>query len=190
MILPVVAYGHPVLKKIASEIDRNYPDLGQFISDLFETMYASAGVGLAAPQVNRSIRIFVVDASPYADEHPELANSKKVFINPEIIEESGEEWAYNEGCLSLPDLREDVTRKSIIRIRYNDENFNAREDTFDGILARVIQHEYDHLEGKLLVDRINPLRKILLKRKLTDISKGNIEVNYRMTFPLLKKRIA
>ncbi|MDP2424224.1 MAG: peptide deformylase [Bacteroidales bacterium] len=190
MILPVVAYGHPLLKKVAADIDKNYPDLQEFVTNMFETMYASLGVGLAAPQVSRSIRIFIVDCSPYADEHPELAAFKKVFINPHITEESGEEWTYSEGCLSLPDLREDVTRKSFIRIQYHDENFNFFDETYDGLTARIIQHEYDHLDGVLFVDRISPLRKTLLKRKLSDISKGNIDVDYKMIFPLLKKRIA
>lgn len=190
MILPVVAYGHPVLRKVAAEIDKDYPNLEQFIDDLFETMHSSAGIGLAAPQVNRSIRIFVIDASPMADEHPDLTDFRKVFINPRIIEETGEEWTYNEGCLSLPDLREDVTRKSVVRIQYMDEEFKLQDETYDGLAARIIQHEYDHLEGTLLVDRINPLKRMLLKRKLTDISKGNVDVSYKMIFPLLKKKIA
>jgi peptide deformylase len=190
MVLPVIAYGHPTLRKVAKEIDQDYPNLQDFIEDMIETMQASAGIGLAAPQVNRSIRLFIVDASPLADEKPELADFRKVFINPLIVGETGEEWTYNEGCLSLPDLREDVTRRSVVRIQYYDEDFNFYDETFDGMPARIIQHEYDHLEGKLLVDRINPLKKMLLKRKLTDISKGKVDVSYKMVFPLLKKKIA
>ncbi len=190
MILPVLAYGHPTLRKIATEIDENYSGLRQFIDDLFETMHTSSGVGLAAPQVNRSVRVFVIDASPMADEYPELAEFRRAFINPRIIEESGEDWTYNEGCLSLPDLRENITRKSIVRLQYYDEDFNFHDETFNGLAARIIQHEYDHLEGTLLVDRVNPLKKMMLKRKLTDISKGNIDVSYKMIFPLLKKKIA
>lgn len=190
MILPVLAYGHPTLRKIATEIDKDYPNLRQFIDDLFETMHTSSGVGLAAPQVNKSIRVFVVDASPMADENPELAAFQKAFINPRIVEESGEEWSFDEGCLSLPDIRENVIRKSIVRLQYYDEDFNFHDEIFDGYVARIIQHEYDHLEGTLFVDRVNPLKKMLLKRKLTDISKGNIDVFYKMIFPLMKKKIA
>lgn len=191
MILPVLAYGHPTLRKVALEIDKDYPKLTEFIDNMFETMYASSGIGLAAPQVNKSIRIFLVDASPLAeDDKAELADFKKVFINPRIVERTGEEWTYNEGCLSLPDLREDVTRKNIIRIQYYDEAFNFHDESFDGMPARIIQHEFDHLEGVLFVDRINPLRKMLLKRKLTDIAKGNVDVLYKMIFPLLKKKTA
>lgn len=190
MILPVLAYGHPTLRKHAVEVDKDYPDLKQFIENLYETMHTSSGIGLAAPQVNCSIRVFVIDATPLADDYPQLADFVKTFINPRIVEESGEEWTYNEGCLSLPDLREDVTRKSIVRLQYYDEDFIFHDEVFDGMAARIIQHEYDHLEGTLLVDRVNPLKKMLLKRKLTDISKGNVEVSYKMVFPLLKKKIA
>ncbi len=190
MVLPVIAYGHPTLRKVAVEIDKDYPRLQELIDDMLETMYASAGIGLAAPQVNQPIRLFIIDASPLAEEKPELADFKKIIINPVIVEETGEEWTYNEGCLSLPDLREDVTRKGVVRIQYYDEDFNFYDETYDGMPARIIQHEYDHLEGKLLVDRISPLKKMLLKRKLTDISKGNVDVSYKMIFPLLKKKIA
>lgn len=190
MVLPVVAYGHPTLRKIAAEIDKDYPNLSEFIDDMFETMYASSGVGLAAPQVNKSIRIFVIDAAPMADDNPELADFKKIFINPQIIEETGQVWSYNEGCLSLPDIREDIERKDTVRIQYFDMDFNFHDETYDGIVARIIQHEYDHLEGVLFIDRISPVRKMMLKRKLTDISKGNIDTNYKMIFPLMKKRIA
>jgi peptide deformylase len=188
MILPVVAYGHPVLRKIAEDIDKDYPGLKELIQNMWETMRASSGIGLAAPQVNRPIRLFLVDATPLAEDNPALAEFRKAFINPEIIEESGEEWVYNEGCLSLPGLREDISRKPIIKIQYYDEDFNYHEDTFDGMAARIIQHEYDHLEGTLLVDRVNPLKKMMLKRKLSDISKGNVDVDYRMLFPAVKKR--
>ena len=190
MVLPVVAYGHLTLRKVAAEIDKDYPGLQELIQNMFETMYASSGIGLAAPQVNKSIRIFMVDATPLADEQPELDGFRKVFINPKIVEESGEAWTYNEGCLSLPDIREDVTRKGVVRIQYYDEDWNFHDETFDGMPARIIQHEYDHLEGTLFIDRINPIRRMLLKRKLTDITKGNIDVSYKMIFPLIKKKTA
>ena len=185
--MPVVAYGHPVLKKIAAPIGPDYPDLPQFIADMWETMYVSDGVGLAAPQVNRSIRLFVIDASPFAERHPECDGFKKTFINAEIYEEEGEAWSFNEGCLSFPGLREDIMRKPVIRIRYVDEQFQAHDERYDGIIARVIQHEYDHIDGITMVDRLSPLKKILLKGKLADITKGNIEVHYKMIFPALKK---
>lgn len=188
MILPVVAFGHPTLRKIADDIDKDYPGLDQFINDMFETMYSSNGVGLAAPQVNRSIRLFVIDATPYADDFPGETDLKKVFINARIVEESGDEWAFNEGCLSIPEIREDVLRKPELRIQYYDENFNFHDDRITGVLARVIQHEYDHLDGILFVDLINPLRKMMLKRKLGDISKGLIKTDYKMIYPLAKKK--
>jgi peptide deformylase len=193
MILPIVAYGDPVLKKVAEDIGPGFPNLKELIADMFETMYNAKGVGIAAPQVGRSLRLFVIDASAFADdeenteeEAEQLRNLKKVFINPQIIEEEGEEWPFNEGCLSIPKIREDVYRKPFIRIRYMDENFNEHEEEFEGVAARIIQHEYDHIEGILFTDRISPLRKRLLKRKLTDISKGNINVDYKMRFPLKK----
>lgn len=193
MILPIVAYGDPVLKKVAQDIDPDYPNLKEFIADMFETMYNAKGVGIAAPQVGRSIRIFVIDATAFADdeenteeEAEELRNFKRVFINARIIEEEGDEWPFNEGCLSIPKIREDVYRRPFIKMRYMDENFDEYEEEFDGIIARIIQHEYDHIEGVLFTDKINPLRKRLLKRKLTDISKGNIDVDYKMRFPLKK----
>lgn len=188
MILPVVAFGHPVLRKVAEDITRDYPGLDQFISDMFETMYSSNGVGLAAPQVNRSIRLFVIDATPYADDFPGETDLKKVFINAQIVEESGEEWAFNEGCLSIPEIREDVMRKPELRIQYYDEHFNFHDERISGVLARVIQHEYDHLDGILFVDLINPLRKMMLKRKLNDISKGLVKTDYKMIYPLSKKK--
>ncbi len=188
MVFPVVAYGHPILRKVADDIDKDYPGLEQFIADMFETMYASNGVGLAAPQVNRSIRLFVIDTTPYKEEYPGEENMKRVFINPAIIEETGDEWAFNEGCLSIPEIREDVMRKPNVRIQYYDENFVYHDEVISGALARVIQHEYDHLEGVLFVDLINPLRRMLLKRKLSDISKGLVKTEYKMIFPNLKKK--
>ncbi len=188
MIIPVLAFGHPLLRKVAVDIDKDYPDLQQFIADMFETMYVSNGVGLAAPQVNKSIRLFVIDTTPYKEEYPNEESVKRAFINATIVEETGDEWAFNEGCLSIPDIREDVMRKPQIRIKYYDENFVFHDDVISGAAARVIQHEYDHLEGLLFVDRINPLRKMMLKRKLSDISKGIVKADYKMIFPNLKKK--
>ena len=188
MILPIVAYGHPTLKKVAKEIEADYKGLDELIANMFETMYTSEGVGLAAPQVNKGIRLFIVDASPFADQYPETVDFKKVFINPYILEESGEEWSFNEGCLSVPTVREDILRKPNITIEYHDRDFNLIEEKYDGVMGRIIQHEYDHIEGTIFVDRVNPLRKMLLKRKLNDISSGNIDVNYRMIFPLKPKK--
>ncbi|HSW68314.1 MAG TPA: peptide deformylase [Bacteroidales bacterium] len=190
MILPVVAYGHTTLRIKALPVDKNHSGLNAIINNMFETMYASAGVGLAAPQVNLSLRIIVLDASSYAAEHPELEDYRKVFLNPQILEENGEEWTVSEGCLSLPDIREDVSRKSNVRLQYYDEQWNLHDEWFDGIVARIIQHEYDHLEGKLFIDHISPLRKMLLKKRLADISRGDITVSYKMTFPLRKKHVA
>ncbi|MDX1349080.1 MAG: peptide deformylase [Putridiphycobacter sp.] len=197
MILPIIAYGDPILKREAEEIDENYPKLQELLDNMFETMYASSGVGLAAPQINKSIRVFIVDASPFAEieegEEPDpmaegLDGFKKVFINPIIEEETGEEWAFAEGCLSIPKIREDVFRKPKIKISYYDENWNYFEDTYDGYAARIIQHEYDHIEGILFTDHLSPLKRKMLKKKLTNISKGDVEVSYRMKFPLTKKR--
>jgi peptide deformylase len=188
MLLPIVAYGHPNLRKISVDIEKDYPELDKLIADMFETMYASNGVGLAAPQVNRQIRLFLVDAKPYNEDHPELEPFKKAFINARIIEQEGEEWAYSEGCLSIPDIHENVMRKPKVRITYYDEAFNFHDETYDGVIARIIQHEYDHLDGILFVDKINPLRRLLLKRKLQDISKGNIDVAYKMIYPLMKRK--
>jgi peptide deformylase len=187
MILPITAYGHPTLRKVAREIDKDYPNLEGLIKDMYETMYATNGVGLAAPQVNLSIRLLVMDATPYAEEDPQARGFKKVIINPKIVEESGVDWVFNEGCLSIPDIREDVSRKPHIRIQYYDENWNFFDETYTSVMARVIQHEYDHLEGILFVDKVSNIRKVLLKRRLLDISKGNIEVSYKMIFPLQKK---
>jgi peptide deformylase len=192
MILPIVAYGDDVLKKKADEITPDYPDLKQLISDMFETMYQAKGVGLAAPQIGKSIRLFIVDASPFADDEEEnlshLEDFKKVFINPIIIDEEGKEWPFNEGCLSIPGIREDVYRQPNILLKYQDENFNHFEERFDGIAARIIQHEYDHIEGILFTDHLNPLKRRLLKNKLNNISKGEIKVEYKMRFPNKKIR--
>jgi peptide deformylase len=187
MVLPVLAYGHPTLRRISEDIEKDYPGLDELIDNMFDTMYATAGVGLAAPQINKNIRLFIVDASPFGEEVPEAKGFKKVFINAQIIEEKGDEWSFNEGCLSLPEIREDVIRQPDIRIQYYDENFEYHDDKFSKVMARIIQHEYDHLEGILFVDRIPNIRKILLKRKLSDISKGNIDVDYKMIFPKKKK---
>ena len=182
MILPIVGYGNPVLKKKAGEIDQSYPNLKELIDDMWETMYNASGVGLAAPQVGKSIRLFMIDASPFEDEEPDLKAFKKIFINAQILEETGEEWLFNEGCLSFPDLREDVMRKPKIRISYQDENFETREEEFEGIAARIIQHEYDHIDGVVFVDRISPLKRRLIKNKLTNIIKGTVNPAYKMKF--------
>lgn len=184
MILPIVAYGDPVLKKKAVDITPEYPGLKELIQNMFDTMYKAQGVGLAAPQIGKSIRLFIVDATPFSEdgEHPELEGFKKVFINPIILEENGEEWPYQEGCLSIPKIREDVQRQPELVLSYYDENFKHYEESFDGMAARVIQHEYDHIEGILFIDKINPLRRRLLKGKLTDITKGKVDVAYRMKF--------
>jgi peptide deformylase len=187
MILSVVAIGHPNLRKVSVDITPDYPGLQQLITDMWETMYFSVGVGLAAPQINKQIRLFIIDASPYENEKPETKDFKKVFINPKIVEERGEEWAFSEGCLSIPDIHEDVLRKSDVRLTYYDEQFEFHDEWFSGILARIIQHEYDHLEGILFVDKIHPLRKIMIKRKLQDISKGITEAKYKMIFPPKKR---
>lgn len=190
MILPIVAYGAPVLRKVAKEITPEHANLQKLIADMWETMYASNGVGLAAPQVNKDIRLFVVDSALIFDnqededkgKYPDEPGIKKVFINAHIEEFDGEEWPYNEGCLSIPKIREDVNRPQQITITYQDENFEEHTDTFNGITARVIQHEYDHIEGKLFIDHIKPFRRKLLQGKLSDISKGKVKVDYKMTF--------
>ncbi len=188
MILPVTAYGHPTLKKVAEEIDEDYPNLPELIDNMFETMYSDEGVGLAAPQINKSIRLFIIDATPFADQIEGEHELKKVFINPYITEEDGPEASIEEGCLSIPNIREQVSRKSKIRIEYFDEKGGFHDEEYDGMFARVIQHEHDHLQGILFIEKISSLRKTLLKRKLQDISKGNVKVNYRMIFPARKKR--
>lgn len=184
MKYPVTVYGDPILRKKAQPIYKNHEGLQEIIENMWETMYYSDGVGLAAPQVGLSIRIFIVDASSGADEEPELENFKKVFINPEIIEISGDEWTMNEGCLSLPEIREDVLRPDKVRIRYFDENFDEHEEEFKGFAGRVIQHEYDHLDGKLFIDYLSPLRKRLLKSKLNSITKGKVQPHYRIKVPV------
>lgn len=195
MILPIVAYGNPVLKKKAREIDPVADEVQELIDNMWETMYNANGVGLAAPQVGKSWRIFIIDPSPFAAdeslsdaEKKELESLKQTFINPEILEQEGDEWNFEEGCLSIPDVREDVFRKPGILIAYQDREGNEREERFSGVAARVIQHEYDHIEGVLFTDRISALKKRLIKSKLNAISKGKIEVDYRMKFPKYKKK--
>ncbi|WP_299429666.1 peptide deformylase [uncultured Maribacter sp.] len=195
MILPIIAYGDPVLRKVGKEIDKDYPKLDTLLENMWETMYNAHGVGLAAPQIGLPIRLFLVDASPFAEdddmsaeEKKQLEGFKKVFINPKITEEAGEEWSFNEGCLSIPDVREDVSRKDTIQISYLDENFKEHKESYNGLLARVIQHEYDHIEGILFTDKISSLKKRLLKGRLSNISKGKIKADYRMRFPEMKKR--
>jgi peptide deformylase len=183
MFLPIVAYGDPVLRKKAVEIDKDYPGLEKLIDDMFETMEKSKGVGLAAPQINKSIRLFVIDSTKMYDEDEENTGIREVFINAQMIEELGDEWKYEEGCLSIPHIREDVARRPQIKIEYLDRKFKKQVREFDDMTARVIQHEYDHIEGKLFIDHIKPLRRSLLKSKLEKISKGDIEVSYKMKFP-------
>lgn len=183
MIYPIVIYGSPVLRKVAKEIDKDYPKLGQFIEDIWETMYHSDGLGLAAPQVGKSIRLFVIDGAPLAEDEPALEDFKKVFINAKIVEKSDDEVAINEGCLSIPLLREDVTRPQKIRMEYYDENFNFHDEWFEGMAARVVQHEYDHIEGILFTDKVAPIKKRLLKGKLQGISKGKFKVDYKVRLP-------
>jgi peptide deformylase len=185
MVLPVYVYGMSVLRKIADEIPEDYEGLDQLIEDMFETMHVSDGVGLAAPQIGKSMRIFVIDTTPMAEnaDEPELANFRKVFINPYILEEWGDPWSFEEGCLSLPNIREEVSRPSKVRIEYYDEDWNLKEEEYSGIRARVIQHEYDHLDGKLFVDKISPIRRKLLTARLNAISRGRAECDYRMVFP-------
>lgn len=183
MNLPIVAYGDPILKREADEIEKDYPGLAELIENMWETMYNAEGVGLAAPQVGKSIRLFMVDCSPFEEDEPSLKGFKKLFINPIILEEEGKEWTFNEGCLSIPSIREDVSRKPKITIEYYDENWELKEETYEGLAARVIQHEYDHIEGILFTDKINPLKKRLINSKLNNISKGNVKVPYRMKFP-------
>ena len=195
MILPIVAYGDPVLRKMGEEITKDYPNLKTIIENMYETMYGAYGVGLAAPQVGLPIRLFLVDTEPFAEddiysdaEKAQLKNFKRTFINAKILQEQGNEWAFNEGCLSIPDVREDVFRKPKIKLQYQDENFETHIEEFDGLIARVIQHEYDHIDGILFTDKLSSLKKRLIKGRLTNISKGNINVDYRMRFPLLKKK--
>ncbi|MDN3593380.1 peptide deformylase [Zunongwangia endophytica] len=194
MILPIVAYGDPVLKKKAKEIDKDYPKLEELIANMWDTMYNAYGVGLAAPQVGVPIRLFVIDAAPFAEdddlsdaEKEQLKSFKKVFINAQIIEETGDEWAFSEGCLSIPDVREDIFRKPEVTIEYQDQNFETKRETFTGLAARVVQHEYDHTEGILFTEKISSLKKRLINGRLKKISSGKIKVDYRMRFPSAKK---
>lgn len=187
MKLPIIAYGDPVLRKKTKEIDEDYPELDVLIKNMFDTMYAAYGVGIAAPQIGLAIRLFVIDGEPYEEDDPTMKNFKKVFINPQILEENGDLWSYNEGCLSIPDIREDINRKEEVTIVYFDENWVEHEETYTGLAARIIQHEYDHIEGVLFTDKLSPLKKALLKGKLDDITKGNIDIDYKMKFPKLKK---
>ena len=184
MILPIVAFGSPVLRKRSIDITSEYPDLGILLENMKETMSEAHGVGLAAPQINKSIRLFLINTTPFFDDEDGAEGEilKQVFINAKILEEIGEEWSFNEGCLSIHSLREDVNRKSTITIEYYDENFKKHIDTYDGLAARVIQHEYDHIEGVLFTDRISVLRKRMIKGKLLDISKGMVDVAYKMRF--------
>jgi len=186
MILPVYAYGSPVLRKVATDITPDYEGLGELIENMFETMTADDGVGLAAPQIGLPIRLFVMDARAYAEQDPALANFRKVFINARIVEKGGEEEIMEEGCLSIPNIHEDVLRPGEIRIRYVDENFKPVEEWYEGMVARIIQHEYDHLDGIMFTDLVNPLKKTLLRSKLRDISKGKVAAKYKMVFPLKK----
>lgn len=189
MILPIRAFGDPVLRKVSEDISADYPDLKGLVANMFDTMHHANGIGLAAPQVGLDIRLFVVDLRPLAEDEDyetiaeELKNFQKVFINAKILEESGAEWKFNEGCLSIPDVREDVKRKETIIIEYFDENFVKHTDTFSDIRARVIQHEYDHIDGILFTDHLSALKKKLIKGKLTKISHGDISVSYKMRFP-------
>ncbi|RYY40336.1 MAG: peptide deformylase [Chitinophagaceae bacterium] len=191
MILPIVAYGHPVLRQVAEDIDpAAYPDLDKLIADMWETMYASNGVGLAAPQINRPLRLFVVDSEQIFsnrdedddEDFPDAPGYKGVFLNAHIVEEAGDDWAYNEGCLSIPRIREDIYRAEEVTIRYLDEKLQPQERTFNGVTGRIILHEYDHIDGKLFIDHLSPLKRKLMKRKLDDISRGSIRTDYRMLF--------
>jgi peptide deformylase len=191
MVLPIVAYGHPVLRKLAQDIDANFPQLNKLIADMWETMYASNGVGLAAPQVNKDIRLFVVDSQQIFNnlepdeksKFPDEPGIKQVFINAHIEEINGEKWSYNEGCLSIPKIREDISRNENVALRFVDENFQPHVETYRGITARIVLHEYDHIEGKLFIDYLTPLKRKLMKGKLDDISKGKVNVDYKMVFP-------
>ena len=183
MVYPIYIYGHPVLRKISDDIQKDYEGLDKLIENMFETMHKADGVGLAAPQIGKSIRVFIVDGTGLADEEPELADFKKTFINADIIETSGEIVPMNEGCLSIPKIREDVNRKSRIHIKYYDENWEFHDEVIEGFKARIIQHEYDHLDGILFTDKMSPIRKRLLKSKLAGLSRGKFEVDYRTVLP-------
>ncbi|MCL9805659.1 peptide deformylase [Flavobacterium amniphilum] len=194
MIYPIVGYGDPVLRKVGEDITQDYPNLNEVIANMYETMYNAHGVGLAAPQVGLAIRLFIVDTEPFSDsddlskeEAKQLKGFKKTFINAKIVKEEGEEWGFNEGCLSIPDVREDVYRKEKITIEYFDENFEKKTEIYDGLIARVIQHEYDHIEGVLFTDKISMLKKTLIKKKLQNIMEGKSRPDYRMRFAAPKK---
>lgn len=194
MILPIVAYGDPVLRKVCKDLPEDFPKLKELVANMYETMYNANGVGLAAPQVGLPIRVFVIDTTPFADDDDLSTEDQKAlngftqtFINAHVEEETGVEWAFNEGCLSIPEIREDIKRKDTLTISFVDADFKQHTETYDGLLARVIQHEYDHIEGILFTDKLSPLKKRMLKGKLNSISKGKIEVDYRMRFPNLKK---
>ena len=182
MVLPIYAYGQPVLKRMGINVEKDYPELNVLIADMWETMYNAHGVGLAAPQIGKSLRIFVVDTIQVLDEDSDETGIKKVFINAEMVEETGEEWDYEEGCLSIPGVRGDVTRQDTIRLKYFNENFEEIEEEFDGINARVIQHEYDHIDGKIFTDKLKPIKKRMVQRKLDSIRKGKVDIDYRMKF--------
>jgi peptide deformylase len=195
MILPIIAYGDPVLRKVAADIDKDYPNLEALLENMKETMYNAQGVGLAAPQIGLAIRLFIVDTSPFGEdtdlddeERAYLGGFKKTFINAKIINEEGDEWAFGEGCLSIPDIREDVFRQPKVTIEYFDENFEKHAEVLTGLAARVVQHEYDHIEGILFTDKISSLKKRLIKKKLENISKGIVKADYRMKFPSLKRK--
>lgn len=189
MILPIIAYGDPVLRRQTQLVAADYPDLKSLIADMFQTMYHAHGVGLAAPQIGWSLRLFVIDLTPFSqdEEGANLKGFKKVFINAEKIREEGEAWKFNEGCLSIPDVNEDILRPPLITLEYDDEHFNRKRETFDGLAARVVQHEYDHTQGVLFTDKVSPLKKRLLKNKLGNIARGKVVVDYPMRFPLGKK---
>ncbi len=180
MIYPIIAFGDPILKKKTSDIQKDFPNLEKLVADMYETMYNAHGVGLAAPQIGMSVRLFITDGAPF--EEDEVKDFKQVFINAKILEEDGEAWKFNEGCLSIPQIREDISRLETIRIQYYDVDWNLKTENFDGLAARIIQHEYDHTEGVLFVDRLTPLRRRILKNKLLDISKGKVETDYKMKF--------
>jgi peptide deformylase len=193
MILPIVAYGDPVLRKVGKDIDQNYPELSILLENMWETMYKAEGVGLAAPQIGRDIRLFLVDTTPFAadedideEERNFLGTYKKVFINAKILKEEGKEWTFTEGCLSIPNIREDVYRNEEVTIKYLDENFVEHTEVLNGLAARVVQHEYDHIEGILFTDKLSSLKKRLLKKKLENISKGIVDADYKMKFPTIK----
>lgn len=194
MILPIIAYGDPVLRKVGQEIGADYPNLSGLIDNMYETMYGAKGIGLAGPQIGLSIRLFIIDTKQVLDdvEADEDGNKEEgiieTFINAKVIETKGESWSYNEGCLSIPNVNESVTRQEIVRIQYHDADFKLQEKEFDGLNARVILHEYDHIEGKLFTDYLSVLRRQLLKGKLNNISKGKVKAEYRMRFPSLKKK--